>query len=64
MRTATRILLVDDVSVSGQTLATVQARLRNFTVTTLVLKGKADLVVFPQLATCVRWPWKIELHEV
>ena len=63
-RPDTRVLLVDDVSVSGQTLATVSARLKDFTVTTLVLKGKADLVVFPDLATCVHWPWKTELHEV
>ncbi len=53
-----RILLVDDVAVSGQTLAAVKERLSDFTVTTLVLKGTADLVVFPTIATCVHWPWK------
>lgn len=53
-----RILLVDDVAVSGQTLTTVKERLKDYTVTTLVLKGTADLVVFPTIATCVHWPWK------
>ncbi len=53
-----RILLVDDVAVSGQTLAAVKERWSDCAVTTLVLKGTADLVVFPTIATCVHWPWK------
>ena len=53
-----RILLVDDVAVSGQTLAAVKERLSDYAVTTLVLKGTADLVVFPTIATCVHWPWQ------
>ena len=55
----TRILLVDDVAVSGKTLTIVKSRLRAYAVTTLVLKGKADLVVFPTIATCVHWPWNV-----
>lgn len=53
-----RILLVDDVAVSGQTLAAVKERLSDYAVTTLVLKGTADWVVFPTIATCVHWPWR------
>ena len=56
--TDARILLVDDVAVSGQTLAAVKGRLSDYAVTTLVLKGTADLVVFPTIASCVHWPWK------
>jgi hypoxanthine phosphoribosyltransferase len=54
-----RILLVDDVSVSGQTIAAAKKLLMDYHVTSFVLKGKADLVVFPEIAECVAWPWKI-----
>ncbi|MEM8969845.1 MAG: phosphoribosyltransferase family protein, partial [Bacteroidota bacterium] len=47
----THILLVDDVSVTGKTLKTVKAELAEYRVTTFVLKGKADLVVFPDIGT-------------
>ena len=53
------ILLVDDVSVSGKTLETAKALLDNCEVTTFVLKGQADISAFPEVATCVNWPWKI-----
>ena len=53
-----RILLVDDVAVSGQTLAAVKERLSDYAVTTLVLKGTADWVVFPTITPCVHWPWQ------
>jgi len=55
-----RILLVDDVSVTGQTLEAAKELLTNYTVTTLVLKGRADLVVFSEIRSCVNWPWKVE----
>ncbi|MEM8970289.1 MAG: hypothetical protein AAGE93_27990, partial [Bacteroidota bacterium] len=58
------ILLVDDVSVTGKTLKTVKAELAEYRVTTFVLKGKADLVVFPDIGTCVDWPWKSINYEV
>ena len=51
------ILLVDDVSVSGSTLDVAREILRPYDVTTLVLKGTADIVVFPEIRTCVNWPW-------
>ena len=56
----TRILLVDDVSVSGQTLQAARELLMDYEVTTFVLKSKADLVAFPEIGECVVWPWKLE----
>ena len=55
-----RILLVDDVSVSGQTLETAKNLLVGCDVTSFVLKGKADLVAFPEIGECVAWPWKLD----
>ena len=54
------ILLVDDVSVTGKTLAVAKAQLPNVQITTLVLKGSADIVLFPEIAACVKWPWHAE----
>lgn len=53
-----RILLVDDVSVSGKTMNAALAQLKGFNVTTLAMKGKADFVLFPEIKDCVKWPWK------
>lgn len=53
-----RILLVDDVSVSGKTMETARAQLAGFDVKTLAMKGKADFVLFPEIKDCVKWPWK------
>ena len=55
-----RILLVDDVSVTGKTLKCAIDNLQKFSVYTFVLKGKADYVLFPEITTCVDWPWKSE----
>lgn len=55
--TGGRVLLVDDVSASGATLRRSVLELAEFSVTTLVLKGTADIVAFPELDTCVTWPW-------
>ena len=54
------ILLVDDVSVSGKTLDVAKTQLPDAKVTTLVMKGSADYVLFPEVAECVIWPWKAE----
>ncbi len=54
-----RILLVDDVSVSGQTLALARGLLQKYSIITFTLKGIADIVLFPEIASCVNWPWKI-----
>ncbi len=53
-----RILLVDDVSVSGKTIQTALEQLKGLNVTTLAMKGKADYVLFPEIKDCVKWPWK------
>lgn len=58
-----RILLVDDVSVSGATLEVAKATLSDHEVITLVLKGKADLVAFPEISACVKWPWKVDSRQ-
>jgi hypoxanthine phosphoribosyltransferase len=55
------VLLVDDVSVSGATLEIARGALPGCRVTTLVLKGRADIVVFPDISTCVNWPWNSKL---
>ncbi len=55
---ARRILLVDDVCVSGATLRAAKARLKDHNVKTFVLKGQADYVLFPKINGCVNWPWK------
>ena len=53
-----KILLVDDVSVSGKTLALARTLLEPREVITFTLKGMADFVLFPEITTCVNWPWK------
>ena len=52
-----RVLLVDDVSVSGKTLSAAKDLLGDRAVTTLVITGEADYVVFPEVGDCVNWPW-------
>jgi len=61
---AQRVLLVDDVSVSGRTLGVARALLPHCEVTTLVLKGRADVVLFPEIERCVLWPWKVSPGKV
>ena len=53
-----KILLVDDVSVTGKTLEAAKSLFPNNTITTFAMKGKADLVLFPEIKECVNWPWK------
>lgn len=55
---AARVLLVDDVSVTGKTLAAAKLLLPHSHVTTLVMKGRGDVVLFPEVSSCVVWPWK------
>ncbi len=54
------ILLVDDVSVSGKTIGAIRERLDGYNVKTLVLKGNADIVFFPEIEECVVWPWTVK----
>ncbi len=56
--TGKKILLVDDVSVSGKTMNAAKRQLAGFDITTLTMKGKADYVLFPEIKDCVKWPWK------
>jgi uncharacterized protein len=51
------VLVVDDVSVTGATLNAAREVLIGASITTLVCKGKADFVLFPEVASCVIWPW-------
>lgn len=53
-----RILLVDDVSVSGKTLSEALLHFQGLQIKTLTMKGKADFVLFPEIKDCVKWPWK------
>lgn len=53
-----KLLLVDDVSVSGKTLAVAKEQLMGYEITTLVMKGQGDIVLFPEIAACVQWPWQ------
>jgi uncharacterized protein len=53
-----KILLVDDVSVSGKTLNAALELLKGYEVKTLTMKGKGDYVLFPEVKDCVKWPWK------
>jgi len=51
------VLLVDDVVVSGKTMNAAKNILTHTKVTTLALKGSADIVLFPEIQSCVQWPW-------
>ncbi|MBT3382614.1 MAG: phosphoribosyltransferase [Prolixibacteraceae bacterium] len=53
-----KILLVDDVSVSGKTMNAALEQLKGQNVKTMAMKGKADFVLFPEIKDCVKWPWK------
>ncbi len=55
-----KILLIDDVSVSGKTLDAVKKLLHEYQVITFVLKGKADYALYTDIKECVNWPWKIK----
>jgi len=54
---SSRVLLVDDVSVSGQTFEKAKSLLRDYTLFTLVLKGDADFSLFNEVKGCIHWPW-------
>lgn len=62
---ANHILLVDDVVVSGKTLnAAMKLLPPNVGVTTLTLKGCADIVLFPEIESCVQWPWNSPKNNI
>lgn len=51
------------MSVTGKTLEKVKKELYGYEVTTLVFKGKADHVLFPEIRTCVEWPWNAVMEQ-
>lgn len=54
-----KILLVDDVYVSGQSWRAARALLpREVEVLPFVFKGQADFALIRDLPGCVQWPWK------
>ena len=55
-----KILIVDDVSVTGKTLEIAKTLFEGNEVHTCAMKGKADYVLFPEISECVNWPWKIQ----
>ena len=59
LRAPKEILIVDDAAISGKTLAAAKKLFKGRTVKTMVFKGRADYVLFPEIKACVRWPWKI-----
>jgi xanthine phosphoribosyltransferase len=55
-----RVLLVDDVYVSGRSWAAARACLpAGVEVLPFVLKGKVDFALIRDVDGCVQWPWKI-----
>jgi hypoxanthine phosphoribosyltransferase len=53
-----KILLVDDVCVSGKTMDTARNLFPGNEILTFVFKGKAEYVLLPNIKECVDWPWK------
>ena len=54
-----RILLVDDVWVSGKSWQAARAFLPDsIEVLPFVMKGKVDFALIRDVEGCVRWPWK------
>jgi len=54
-----RVLLVDDVYVSGKSWQVARACLPpDVEVLPFVMKGKVEFALFPDVAGCVQWPWK------
>lgn len=54
-----KVLLVDEVSVTGKTMDVAKRALADHDITTLVCKGRGDIVLYPEIRTCVLWPWKV-----
>ena len=55
-----RILIVDDVSITGKTLQLLKENVRADDVYTLVLFGEADHILFPKVKSTVKLPWTAE----
>ena len=58
--TAKRVLLVDDVYVSGKSWHAARDLLpAHIQVMPFVLKGKVDFALIQDVDGCVQWPWKV-----
>ena len=56
-----RVLLVDDVYVSGKSWRAARALLpAEVEVLPFVFKGKVDFALMRDIDGCVQWPWKVE----
>ncbi|MCI0714587.1 MAG: phosphoribosyltransferase [Chloroflexi bacterium] len=58
--TPCRILLVDDISLTGSTFAVAREQLKGHMVVTFAMKGQADFVAFPEIDDQIDWPWKAQ----
>ena len=57
-----RVLLIDDVYVSGKSWQAARALLpAGIDVLPFVLKGKADFALIRDVDGCVQWPWRVYL---
>lgn len=55
-----RVLLVDDVYVSGKSWQAARAALpRQIEVLPFVMKGKVDFALIRDIDGCVEWPWRL-----
>ncbi|HRI81388.1 MAG TPA: phosphoribosyltransferase family protein [Opitutaceae bacterium] len=55
-----RVLLVDDVHVSGRSWQAARACLpAEIEVLPFVLKGRADFALIRDIEGCVQWPWRV-----
>jgi xanthine phosphoribosyltransferase len=55
-----RVLLVDDVWVSGRSWRAARVFLpEGVEVLPFVMKGRVDFALFRDVEGCVRWPWKV-----
>ncbi len=52
-----RILLVDDVAVSGRTMDAARTLFADRTIHCFAIKGQTEFVLLPHLRGCVQWPW-------
>jgi uncharacterized protein len=58
--TAKRVLLVDDVYVSGKSWLAARALLpAHIQVMPFVIKGQVDFALIRDVEGCVHWPWKV-----
>lgn len=54
-----RILIVDDIALSGNKLPQIKEKIKVEEVYSFVLFGEADLVLFPKVKSKVKMPWAI-----